>query len=167
MHYSRVSIPPSRAYSAATAVLLNELLKGFISVVIAFIRLDRTTSYSDSMPSLWNPRTMLSRFQTLGKEIFSPDCWKLSIPAILYGAYGLCICIQIHTDFDVMGSHSKQSAICCSNQSGRSDIPSQLPNENPNNCRLLCFTPPQKAEPKPVACALLPRHRSRHCTDTV
>ncbi|PPQ75097.1 hypothetical protein CVT26_011909, partial [Gymnopilus dilepis] len=31
MHYSRVSIPPSLAYSPASAVLLNELLKGSIS----------------------------------------------------------------------------------------------------------------------------------------
>jgi UDP-sugar transporter A1/2/3 len=30
------------------------------------------------------PRTLLCRFRTLGKEVFSPDCWKLSIPAILY-----------------------------------------------------------------------------------
>jgi UDP-sugar transporter A1/2/3 len=92
MHYSRVSTPPSRMYSAATAVLLNELLKGFISLIIAFTRLDHPTSHADASfnmpgtPSLWSPRTVLSRFRTLGKEIFSPDCWKLSIPAILYGA---------------------------------------------------------------------------------
>ena len=32
MHYSRVSIPASQAYSAASAVLLNELLKGLSSL---------------------------------------------------------------------------------------------------------------------------------------
>jgi UDP-sugar transporter A1/2/3 len=87
MHYSRVSTPPSRAYSAATAVLLTELLKGFISLVIAFARLDRHADASYTMlgtASSWNPQTILSRFRTLGKEVFSPDCWKLSIPAILY-----------------------------------------------------------------------------------
>ncbi|KII88411.1 hypothetical protein PLICRDRAFT_110757 [Plicaturopsis crispa FD-325 SS-3] len=61
MHYSRVSTPPSRAYSAATAVLMNELLKGSISLAIAFTRIE--------------PFPM---------EVFSADCWKLSIPAILY-----------------------------------------------------------------------------------
>ncbi|KDQ33061.1 hypothetical protein PLEOSDRAFT_1091306 [Pleurotus ostreatus PC15] len=61
MHYSRVSTPPSRSYSPAAAVLLNEVLKGSISFVIALWRV-----YS-------NP-----------SEVFSPDCWKLSIPAILY-----------------------------------------------------------------------------------
>jgi UDP-sugar transporter A1/2/3 len=88
MHYSRVSIPRSRMYSAATAVLLTELLKGFISFLVAFAYLDHTTSDPDafvSTTSLWNPQTTLSRFRALGKEIFSHDCWKLSIPAVLYG----------------------------------------------------------------------------------
>lgn len=93
MHYSRVSTPPSRAYSAATAVLLNELLKGFISLVIAFSRVDRTISHPDASfgtlgattHSPWNLRTIISRLRTLGREVFSTDCWKLSVPAILYG----------------------------------------------------------------------------------
>ena len=37
MHYSRVSIPPSLAYSPASAVLLSEVLKGSISFIIALI----------------------------------------------------------------------------------------------------------------------------------
>ncbi|KAG2751681.1 hypothetical protein P692DRAFT_20669799, partial [Suillus brevipes Sb2] len=64
MHYSRVSTPPPLSYSPAAAVLLCEILKGSISFVIA----------------LW-------RAQDTGDshcEIFSPDCWKLSIPAVLY-----------------------------------------------------------------------------------
>ncbi|KZT11320.1 uncharacterized protein LAESUDRAFT_642341 [Laetiporus sulphureus 93-53] len=81
MHYSRVSAAPSETYSAAAAVLTTELLKGSISLVVAFTRLD-----CSSLPSTspWNPRTLLYRFRRLGKEVFRPDCWKLSIPAILY-----------------------------------------------------------------------------------
>jgi solute carrier family 35 (UDP-sugar transporter), member A1/2/3 len=71
MHYSRVSTPPSQAYSAASAVLLNEILKGSISFGIALWRLS-------SNPDVRRP------FNQLLHETFSPDCWKLSIPAILY-----------------------------------------------------------------------------------
>ncbi|THH17522.1 hypothetical protein EW146_g3304 [Bondarzewia mesenterica] len=93
MHYSRVSTPPSRAYSAASAVLATELLKGFISLVIAFTRLDNVPPQYTLVPgpkadgfaaSLLNPRVFLTRCSSLGKEVFRPDCWKLSIPAILY-----------------------------------------------------------------------------------
>ncbi|KAF7969895.1 hypothetical protein HWV62_25627 [Athelia sp. TMB] len=87
MHYSRVSTSPSRAYSAATAVLLNELLKGSISLVIAFSRIDRAVGASENSfdpPSPWSPRVFLARSRALAKELFSRDCWKLSIPAILY-----------------------------------------------------------------------------------
>ncbi|KAH8116806.1 nucleotide-sugar transporter-domain-containing protein [Phellopilus nigrolimitatus] len=95
MHYSRVSTPPSRAYSAASAVLLNELLKGFISLAIAFSRVDEYETHHVPSPhrkgplqvqsSSWmEPHVFASRCRKLGKEIFSPDCWKLSIPAILY-----------------------------------------------------------------------------------
>ena len=45
MHYSRVSVPASQAYSPASAVLMNELLKGSISFVIALFRV---LSVSDS-----------------------------------------------------------------------------------------------------------------------
>lgn len=89
MHYSRVSIPPSQAYSAPAAVLLNELLKGSISLAIAFIQID---PYASDTPQLglttgrfWNPSKIFLRMRRLGREVFSPDCWKLSIPAILYG----------------------------------------------------------------------------------
>ncbi|KZT28442.1 hypothetical protein NEOLEDRAFT_1058295 [Neolentinus lepideus HHB14362 ss-1] len=95
MHYSRVSTAPSRTYSAAAAVLLNELLKGFISLVIAFLRLDRQehtpdapkTTLSISGVTIFktcHPRNLMSKFRRLGREVFSPDCWKLSIPSILY-----------------------------------------------------------------------------------
>lgn len=71
MHYSRVSTPPSQSYSPASAVLLNEILKGSISFAIALWRLS-------SNPDVRRP------FSQLLHETFSPDCWKLSIPAILY-----------------------------------------------------------------------------------
>ncbi|KAF7305089.1 hypothetical protein MKEN_01224000 [Mycena kentingensis (nom. inval.)] len=73
MHYSRVSTPPESAYSPATAVLMNEVLKGSISLLIAFSRIESTSS--DGLGS---------RIKRLGGDVFSPDCWKLSIPAILY-----------------------------------------------------------------------------------
>lgn len=79
MHYSRVSIHPDLAYSPATAVLLNELLKGSISLLIAFV----------SSPHFRNPRSNVFAqvpvaLHSLFFAIFSPDSWKLSIPAILY-----------------------------------------------------------------------------------
>lgn len=82
MHYSRISTPPSRTYSAATAVLMNELLKGLISFVMAFLRVDIVNDPVSRSSALY---TASARFRGVSKEIFSPDCWKLSIPAILYG----------------------------------------------------------------------------------
>ena len=92
MHHSLVSTPPSRAYSAATAVLLNEIFKGSISLVIAYARVDISSSYPSPYPlelsqvagSRWALVSM-PRVRKLCSDIFSPDCWKLSIPAILYG----------------------------------------------------------------------------------
>ena len=68
MHTSRTTIPSSRQYSAASAVLLNELLKGSISLAIAVSRVE--------------PKR--APFRRVARDIFSPDCWKLAIPAILY-----------------------------------------------------------------------------------
>ena len=70
MHYSRVSTPPSQSYSPASAVLLNEILKGSISFGIALWRVSRLD--------------VRRPFNQLLHEVFSPDCWKLSIPALLY-----------------------------------------------------------------------------------
>ncbi|KAI0032208.1 nucleotide-sugar transporter, partial [Vararia minispora EC-137] len=89
MHYSRISAQPSRAYSAAAAVLATELLKGAISLAIAFTRVDVPYSRvpdatSRLVRSPLYPPTFLARCRVLGKEVFRPDCWKLSIPAILY-----------------------------------------------------------------------------------
>jgi UDP-sugar transporter A1/2/3 len=95
MHYSRVSASPSRSYSAASAVLLSELLKGSISFAIALSNTpDPQFEFHDKPRefSLWHEPLALQtyleslnrRSRVLWREIFSSDCWKLSIPAILY-----------------------------------------------------------------------------------
>jgi solute carrier family 35 (UDP-sugar transporter), member A1/2/3 len=76
MHYSRVSIPASQAYSPAAAVLMNEVLKGAISFVIAL----SSVVQNATLPHVGTG----SALAQVMKDIFSPDCWKLSIPAILY-----------------------------------------------------------------------------------
>ncbi|KAI0759489.1 nucleotide-sugar transporter-domain-containing protein [Irpex lacteus] len=79
MHYSRVSIPASEAYSPATAVFLNELLKGSISFVVALYRVVQASDAAGrGVVEVW------AAFRRVCKEIFSNDCWKLSIPALLY-----------------------------------------------------------------------------------
>lgn len=79
MHYSRVSTPAAQSYSPASAVLLNELLKGSISFVVAFLRVaDASDASGRGLMGWW------SSLRRVCREIFSPDCWKLSIPAILY-----------------------------------------------------------------------------------
>ncbi|KAF8499939.1 nucleotide-sugar transporter-domain-containing protein [Gautieria morchelliformis] len=102
MHHSRVSTPPSRSYSAASAVLLNELLKGGISLGIAVSRIEKLHHTQPTRkPSghlvdgpMQVPTSPMSanyalgqwiyRFRRVGREVFSDDCWKLAIPAILY-----------------------------------------------------------------------------------
>ena len=77
MHYSRVSIPPSQAYSPASAVLLNEILKGLISFFVAVIQVfnSKESPCRKSLPLA---------IRHVCYEIFSTDSWKLSIPAVLY-----------------------------------------------------------------------------------
>ena len=89
MHYSRVSTPPALSYSPASAVLLNELLKGSISFIIALSRVREVAEIPWHRKSFWGvicalPYPWTSPFWCLCGEIFSRDCWKLSIPAILY-----------------------------------------------------------------------------------
>ncbi|ORX35721.1 nucleotide-sugar transporter-domain-containing protein [Kockovaella imperatae] len=97
MHYSRISTSPNKTYSASSAVLLNELFKGSISILFALRRIDAEQlsaphSYSEKDPKS-TERCPTSRFPTflhpsrlriLSKEVFSTDCYKLSVPAILY-----------------------------------------------------------------------------------
>ena len=96
MHYSRISVAPDKSYSASAAVLLNELFKGFVSIFFALKRIDHELSTSISwhdkdpknlnrespsrLPSYLRP----SRFRNLATQVFSPDCYKLAVPAILY-----------------------------------------------------------------------------------
>jgi UDP-sugar transporter A1/2/3 len=103
MHYSRVSIPPALAYSPASAVLLSEVLKGSISFIIALIHSPvlspdhpqhylhirhhhpSSSSTRHRKPSFFDVCYLWSvAFCDLCADIFSPDCWKFSIPAILY-----------------------------------------------------------------------------------
>ena len=103
MHYSRVSIPPALAYSPASAVLLSEVLKGSISFIIALIHSPvlspdhpehylhirhhhpSSSSTRHRKPSFFDICYLWSvAFCDLCADIFSPDCWKFSIPAILY-----------------------------------------------------------------------------------
>lgn len=96
MHYSRISTAPNKTYSAAAAVLLNELLKGIVSIVIALKRIDVTMAESSSWhekdpkflsrpnPSRLPSYLHSSRIQNLTSQVFSPDCYKLAVPAILY-----------------------------------------------------------------------------------
>ena len=88
MHYSRVSVPPSHRYSAATAVLMNEILKGTISLIIAFVRIDISSYEMAQAPGQHTySHTHFFRLRKLWNDVSSPDCWKLSIPAILYGKF--------------------------------------------------------------------------------
>jgi len=100
MHYSRITAPADRSYSAATAVLFNELLKGSASLYIALRKIDtdlssshpaihsgkdshsrlRPSQRSSRIPTLFHS----SRIRVLAKSVFSPDCYTLAVPAILY-----------------------------------------------------------------------------------
>jgi UDP-sugar transporter A1/2/3 len=63
---------------------MNEILKGSISLVIAFSHIDPPSDMAGQ--TLRYPGTFVARVKRLVGDVFSPDCWKLSIPAILYGA---------------------------------------------------------------------------------
>ncbi|KWU46543.1 nucleotide-sugar transporter [Rhodotorula sp. JG-1b] len=103
LHYSRISVPKDKSYSAASAVLLNELLKGAISLSIAFRNAVAGTanaagrSYAKleggeddhyrkgvASGSAWDMERVQAGGRKLLSEVFSRDCWKLSIPACLY-----------------------------------------------------------------------------------
>ncbi|KAF6765279.1 nucleotide-sugar transporter-domain-containing protein [Ephemerocybe angulata] len=91
MHYSRMpTVAASEPYSAAMAVLVSEMLKGTISLLFAFARVDSGVTPHEMAPAAFSPyrRTLRdevsSRSRKLWHEVFSGDCWKLSIPAILY-----------------------------------------------------------------------------------
>ncbi|GAA5890337.1 hypothetical protein JCM6882_008799 [Rhodosporidiobolus microsporus] len=108
LHYSRISVPADKMYSAASAVLLNELLKGAISLSIAFrnavhaahspssalergeyAKLDLDEKRRDggglgAGDSVWNADSIARGGKKMLTDVFSSDSWKLSIPACLY-----------------------------------------------------------------------------------
>jgi len=99
MHYSRISTPPNKSYSAGSAVFLNELLKGAVSVGIALKRIDADMTASAVYPLSeksiskefvrrpspnWTSIFRPSRLRVLRTSVLSPDCYKLAVPAILY-----------------------------------------------------------------------------------
>ena len=103
MHYSRISALPDKTYSAASAVLLNELLKGTISVIIALKRIDSDMHEASQSQTVlekdvgrdpdwrtentgpaWIRPFHSSRIRFLTRSVLSPDCYKLAVPAILY-----------------------------------------------------------------------------------
>jgi len=76
MHYSRI-MPTTSAnrYFASTAVFLNEVLKLFLCLAVAFRNRRRIDG----------PRTSFATtFKNLCSDIFRADNWKLAIPACLY-----------------------------------------------------------------------------------
>lgn len=85
MHHSRVSTSPSRTYSAATAVLMNEVFKFLISLLFAHLHIENPEDASQAAGLSWAAR--VRRLRKLANNIFSADCWKLSVPAILYGTF--------------------------------------------------------------------------------
>ncbi|KAF9227594.1 hypothetical protein BS17DRAFT_793275 [Gyrodon lividus] len=88
MHYSRVSTPTHLSYSPASAILLGEILKGSISFVIALWRAKETDLQYSSRKSFGGVVSSFfpwsAPFRQVCSEVFSADCWKLSIPAVLY-----------------------------------------------------------------------------------
>ncbi|KAG9318738.1 nucleotide-sugar transporter-domain-containing protein [Chiua virens] len=80
MHYSRVSTPAHLSYSPASAVLLGEILKGSISFLIALWRAKDVDQSISSRKSFMGLRSLLC---SLVRSL-PPNCWKLSIPALLY-----------------------------------------------------------------------------------
>ncbi|KAF9246250.1 nucleotide-sugar transporter-domain-containing protein [Melanogaster broomeanus] len=88
MHYSRVSTPAHLSYSPASAVLMGEILKGSISFLIALWRAKEVDLHFSSRMPFWDNISPFlpwsAPFRHVCSEVFSADCWKLSIPAILY-----------------------------------------------------------------------------------
>ncbi|KAL8292955.1 hypothetical protein RQP46_000649 [Phenoliferia psychrophenolica] len=105
LHYSRINAGPNETYSAASAVLLNELLKFCVSFSVATYNTVHTLTpapYS-GLPSedndvadekrrraytgpgdVWELGKVQQALETMRRGVFSSDCWKLAIPACLY-----------------------------------------------------------------------------------
>jgi len=138
MHYSRVSTLPSQTYSAATAVVMNELLKGLISLAVAFARTNPPISRNADIPKgnftsptstslhalLCYLRTLTFRVRKVFNEVFSQDCWKLSIPAVLYGGPAFHIIMHVNSKRLCLFSHPESPSVRRNIQSGSRDVPS-------------------------------------------
>ncbi|KAF8530698.1 hypothetical protein JB92DRAFT_454568 [Gautieria morchelliformis] len=87
-------MPPSHSYSMASAVWLNELLKGGISLGIAVSQIEKLhhthptgghlVNGSIQVPTLpmsanYALGQWIFRFRRVGREVFSDDCWKLVV----------------------------------------------------------------------------------------
>ncbi|KAH8925734.1 nucleotide-sugar transporter [Atractiella rhizophila] len=87
LHLSR-SLPESQAYSPSSAVLLNEILKGLISLSVAARNSKGRESWGEPLHRRVLKRWEVGRWDEkicrLRAEILSQDCWKLGVPAILY-----------------------------------------------------------------------------------
>lgn len=106
MHYSRVVSSPEKAYSASTAVLMNECTKLLISYAIALSRVgnqvqDKQTRGQTHLKFNISQYTSIMQFtgrsNAVLKEVFSDDFWKLSIPAILYVIQVCCTKFGLRT----------------------------------------------------------------------
>ncbi|KKA28488.1 hypothetical protein TD95_003219 [Thielaviopsis punctulata] len=76
MHYSRIMKPDGdHKYFPSTAVFLNEVIKLAISLTFSLWEVSRTLAPS-------TPATTI--FEQIYRSVFSGDCWKLAIPALLY-----------------------------------------------------------------------------------
>lgn len=121
MHYSRVATAPGHGYSAATAVLMNEIIKGLISLVIAYSRIDTSAMSNDVSQAPYSSVQRPSFFSTssyklrrLRRDVFSHDCWKLSIPAILYGMCPhICLSFLLSTNLQLQLSKITSNTSPC------------------------------------------------------
>jgi UDP-galactose transporter len=86
MHYSRIApVDSGRRYLPSTAVLLVELIKFVVSLSIATFETAKANPTS-------SPRDLVV---LLRNSIFSPDAWKLIIPAGLYTVQNFLIYVAI------------------------------------------------------------------------
>ncbi|KAM0754023.1 nucleotide-sugar transporter [Meredithblackwellia eburnea MCA 4105] len=101
LHYSRINVAPTEMYSAASAVLLNELLKLCVSFCVStysaveaqgpYASLEdesnekrRSSGPSESWRDVWTGPRIRKALSKIQHDVFSSDCWKLAIPACLY-----------------------------------------------------------------------------------
>ncbi|KAF2724758.1 nucleotide-sugar transporter [Polychaeton citri CBS 116435] len=78
MHYSRVMPPVNgQRYFTSTAVFMNEIIKLALSLTMALFELASREQFPQTA-------TATALFGKLSRAVFSPDSWKLAVPALLY-----------------------------------------------------------------------------------